>query len=127
MIRRPPRSTRTDTLFPYTTLFRSLRAPLGLGQNLADDIGVLLRPEPAAAQTPAVDDVTDQIQRFAVVLLEEIDQMTGLAVRCTEMHIGDPDRAIARLCVARSLSGLCLRGDRVHGVRPHRLILCCHC
>src|SRR3546814_5214649 len=32
MIRRPPRSTRTDTLFPYTTLFRSrayaLRGPL---------------------------------------------------------------------------------------------------
>src|SRR3546814_5160377 len=27
MIRRPPRSTRTDTLFPYTTLFRSHRAP----------------------------------------------------------------------------------------------------
>src|SRR3546814_7088472 len=26
MIRRPPRSTRTDTLFPYTTLFRSSRA-----------------------------------------------------------------------------------------------------
>src|SRR3546814_18701337 len=25
MIRRPPRSTRTDTLFPYTTLFRSTR------------------------------------------------------------------------------------------------------
>src|SRR3546814_20198352 len=28
MIRRPPRSTRTDTLFPYTTLFRSARAAL---------------------------------------------------------------------------------------------------
>src|SRR3546814_20999851 len=29
MIRRPPRSTRTDTLFPYTTLFRSVwRLPL---------------------------------------------------------------------------------------------------
>src|SRR3546814_15100497 len=27
MIRRPPRSTRTATLFPYTTLFRSSRAP----------------------------------------------------------------------------------------------------
>src|SRR3546814_19420448 len=27
MIRRPPRSTRTDTLFPYTTLFRSCLAP----------------------------------------------------------------------------------------------------
>src|SRR3546814_19068810 len=31
MIRRPPRSTRTDTLFPYTTLFRSRRQHL-LGQ-----------------------------------------------------------------------------------------------
>src|SRR3546814_5021668 len=29
MIRRPPRSTRTDTLFPYTTLFRSYRLPSG--------------------------------------------------------------------------------------------------
>src|SRR3546814_5042660 len=32
MIRRPPRSTRTDTLFPYTTLFRSsvrIRSPRG--------------------------------------------------------------------------------------------------
>src|SRR3546814_6019136 len=27
MIRRPPRATRTDTLFPYTTLFRSSRRP----------------------------------------------------------------------------------------------------
>src|SRR3546814_18681775 len=30
MIRRPPRSTRNDTLFPYTTLFRSLGAQLVL-------------------------------------------------------------------------------------------------
>src|SRR3546814_17473050 len=30
MIRRPPRSTRTDTLFPYTTLFRSEDVLLGL-------------------------------------------------------------------------------------------------
>src|SRR3546814_13309848 len=29
MIRRPPRSTRTDTLFPYTTLFRSAALPAG--------------------------------------------------------------------------------------------------
>src|SRR3546814_4897040 len=39
MIRRPPRSTRTDTLFPYTTLFRSFLAILqvvgedGVGQR----------------------------------------------------------------------------------------------
>src|SRR3546814_15423191 len=32
MIRRPPRSTRTDTLFPYTTLFRS-RKLLAIGQQ----------------------------------------------------------------------------------------------
>src|SRR3546814_9553222 len=32
MIRRPPRSTRTDTLFPYTTLFRSPGARDGAGQ-----------------------------------------------------------------------------------------------
>src|SRR3546814_14768878 len=32
MIRRPPRSTRTDTLFPYTTLFRSL----GVGETLTE-------------------------------------------------------------------------------------------
>src|SRR3546814_9076670 len=31
MIRRPPRSTRTDTLFPYTTLFRSGRRALVFG------------------------------------------------------------------------------------------------
>src|SRR3546814_7386351 len=35
MIRRPPRSTRTDTLFPYTTLFRSLREnPRDVRSNL---------------------------------------------------------------------------------------------
>src|SRR3546814_11235772 len=35
MIRRPPRSTRTDTLFPYTTLFRSELAAASLGFNLS--------------------------------------------------------------------------------------------
>src|SRR3546814_9607031 len=43
MIRRPPRSTRTDTLFPYTTLFRSLlRRTLGeqieIEMSLADGL-----------------------------------------------------------------------------------------
>src|SRR3546814_20807554 len=47
MIRRPPRSTRTDTLFPYTTLFRSLyphlpRALLRIVQGPARD-GVAAR------------------------------------------------------------------------------------
>src|SRR3546814_12761264 len=34
MIRRPPRSTRTDTLFPYTTLFRSEKVITALGGGL---------------------------------------------------------------------------------------------
>src|SRR3546814_4578261 len=34
MIRRPPRSTRTDTLFPYTTLFRSAAAARGSSQSV---------------------------------------------------------------------------------------------
>src|SRR3546814_9086709 len=34
MIRRPPRSTRTDTLFPYTTLFRSARHSVNLDQRI---------------------------------------------------------------------------------------------
>src|SRR3546814_17267691 len=37
MIRRPPRSTRTDTLFPYTTLFRSGRMLLDRGILYAPD------------------------------------------------------------------------------------------
>src|SRR3546814_1849207 len=36
MIRRPPRSTRTDTLFPYTTLFRS-----GIGRAVPIGIGIV--------------------------------------------------------------------------------------
>src|SRR3546814_9132063 len=39
MIRRPPRSTRTDTLFPYTTLFRS-------------PVGASARPLPPARRRP---------------------------------------------------------------------------
>src|SRR3546814_18670105 len=39
MIRRPPRSTRTDTLFPYTTLFRSdLQAVLAFAQDNAAEL-----------------------------------------------------------------------------------------
>src|SRR3546814_1094508 len=40
MIRRPPRSTRTDTLFPYTTLFRSIVRRAGTAVS-----GSCFRPE----------------------------------------------------------------------------------
>src|SRR3546814_17931316 len=46
MIRRPPRSTRTDTLFPYTTLFRS--RPVRLFEACVVSAG-LLRDRPGVA------------------------------------------------------------------------------
>src|SRR3546814_1858387 len=53
MIRRPPRSTRTDTLFPYTTLFRSLDPQQLRGQRESaavvevelEDLFVLAKPD----------------------------------------------------------------------------------
>src|SRR3546814_2925702 len=48
MIRRPPRSNRTDTLFPYTTLFRSLLAGLSIGVTRFATIALLLRVNPLA-------------------------------------------------------------------------------
>src|SRR3546814_8003778 len=39
MIRRPPRSTRTDTLFPYTTLFRSICRAVHRAEDLARRLG----------------------------------------------------------------------------------------
>src|SRR3546814_15540510 len=51
MIRRPPRSTRTDTLFPYTTLFRS-HLPLlfgGLPREIRGGSAGLYRGAPACA------------------------------------------------------------------------------
>src|SRR3546814_18795746 len=49
MIRRPPRSTRTDTLFPYTTLFRSERAG---GEHRAFVIETAHQHADAAADRP---------------------------------------------------------------------------
>src|SRR3546814_19156167 len=61
MIRRPPRSTRTDTLFPYTTLFRSadgavaagLRAVApALGGGMERRQGLHGHPDPAGGADP---------------------------------------------------------------------------
>src|SRR3546814_15108711 len=60
MIRRPPSSTRTDTLFPYTTLFRSV--VVAFDDAIADPIAKVARPavgaplviQPARIERPAV-------------------------------------------------------------------------
>src|SRR3546814_18276253 len=80
MIRRPPRSTRTDTLFPYTTLFRSLdlvTEELDADRELLIDRedleGVATDPEGATGERHVVAGVLDLHQpaqdRVAVVLL----------------------------------------------------------
>src|SRR3546814_12292327 len=80
MIRRPPRSTRTDTLFPYTTLFRSC---LGLAhRKAADRIAVeagagqpLGRFLPKSRIRPALHDAE---QAVAVALAEGDRKSTRL-------------------------------------------------
>src|SRR3546814_6991886 len=68
MIRRPPRSTRTDTLFPYTTLFRSVARPRrAQGDPGEDALDVAQRAEGFAqiGVAPAVDQRGDRVVALA--------------------------------------------------------------
>src|SRR3546814_15171671 len=78
MIRRPPRSTRTDTLFPYTTLFRSSPAPRRSLKSL--EAGLALYPHlrrhislsgpVTAAQVHAISEATGLKERQIRTLAE---------------------------------------------------------
>src|SRR3546814_20715842 len=85
MIRRPPRSTRTDTLFPYTTLFRSIRsvheALAGLGVTEPPEV----KQEPAvsirASVKPRSEEHTSELQSlmrisYAVFCLKKKKRIT---------------------------------------------------
>jgi len=65
-----------------------------LAQQFLHHIVVRLRPIPTLAQLPAVDDVAHQIQRSRLMVLQEIQQVIGLATGCAEMNIRDPDGAV---------------------------------
>src|SRR3546814_19342359 len=89
MIRRPPRSTRTDTLFPYTTLFRSreLEAAAGLG------LAVFLALDDAAdagEEAGALDGGTQRRlvagQRPADAVLDR-DGLAGAAAAAARRHV----------------------------------------
>src|SRR3546814_11428610 len=62
MIRRPPRSTRTDTLFPYTTLFRSGGRAFGFGEIArgAHDIGTARGERPRGLHAESGRDAGDE-------------------------------------------------------------------
>src|SRR3546814_13439746 len=62
MIRRPPRSTRTDTLFPYTTLFRSIAVPGGQLPGCAPRLRAHRHRQPPAV----LDDVGSTVIRVVV-------------------------------------------------------------
>src|SRR3546814_5081491 len=86
MIRRPPRSTRTDTLFPYTTLFRSRRAP----QLMVHEIG-----EPAEEQADRRDagDIIVDPERRKLLSPAEIEDSENrsdeAAVERSEEHTSE--------------------------------------
>src|SRR3546814_1507055 len=65
MIRRPPRSTRTDTLFPYTTLFRSDIAALG-HQHDAQILGALVAHILQDRQLLVGDQLRDRLDQLAL-------------------------------------------------------------
>src|SRR3546814_15626206 len=76
MIRRPPRSTRTDTLFPYTTLFRSPR------------LAVLARAALVEQRADGVDDL--DVRALGVTA-----DVVGLANAATFKHCTDRRAMVA--------------------------------
>src|SRR3546814_3909069 len=83
MIRRPPRSTRTDTLLPYTTLFRSGRGSSGTAPS---------RPSPRHAPDPrpahaAVAQVGPRRER------QQRQQQPPQAQRQRQLALGQPVRS----------------------------------
>src|SRR3546814_12461439 len=81
MIRRPPRSTRTDTRFPYTTLFRSLselrclvldEADEMLRMGFIDDVETVLKKTPETRQVALFSaTMPAQIKRIAQTYLKD--------------------------------------------------------
>src|SRR3546814_4485424 len=78
MIRRPPRSTRTDTLFPYTTLFRSGR--------LAAYGATVLTPDGRLAYLP-----TEELEPGMAILLRAGDRIPvdAIVLERSEEHTSE--------------------------------------
>src|SRR3546814_2577561 len=92
MIRRPPRSTRTDTLFPYTTLFRSLQRQ-GRGTHQHRTI----------EERPALSPGHHRPNRMCAGRLARDSDIVGIAAKDTDM-LADPaqGRHLVHQTVART-------------------------
>src|SRR3546814_6461119 len=91
MIRRPPRSTRTDTLFPYTTLFRSLA--FGVGDQRfgrpAQHVNKARRDRHAARSEEHTSELQSLMRiSYAVFCLKKKTQMT-MKLKSTCNHYKD--------------------------------------
>src|SRR3546814_3692142 len=87
MIRRPPRSTRTDTLFPYTTLFRST-----FSSGRLDDQGGRKPPLRTSLHPEYLDQGTNPIQTTSERSEEHTSELQSLmrisyAVSCLKKKI----------------------------------------
>src|SRR3546814_1471055 len=96
MIRRPPRSTRTDTLFPYTTLFRS-RVAAQLQRHLLLAGASLQVPADQAAGETEQPDALVLDQQAGVVVAAGQDRERALGQVGFGEHRADDQRADRRL------------------------------
>src|SRR3546814_19038314 len=90
MIRRPPRSNRTDTLFPYTTLFRSQPLDsMAVGPFTALQRALEAREsqEEKVERASATAAMTQSLQANSAFLAQQLSQDPGMA----ESQIGGAD------------------------------------
>src|SRR3546814_17694363 len=96
MIRRPPRSTRTDTLFPYTTLFRSMMKPIGSVMILAASLGLTgcgdsAMPDQAQAAPASVVAPLPAAPRFTSSQIAAAKAALAEDPKIKDMLVADPD------------------------------------
>src|SRR3546814_9831192 len=112
MIRRPPRFTRTDTRFPYTTLFRS-------GQKRGDQLARLADVgfDGAAAMAHIVIDTAMLGVHQALVVIEHVPHMLADRAAATRRHGAvSRCRKIAQQTLALFEHFLAAKGDRMRHV-----------
>ena len=84
---------RADEFVVISGNVNNRHALAGFAQNLLNHVVVLLRPIATAAQLPNVDQITDDVEFFTIVIAKELKQRLGIAGPCSEMNIRDPGRA----------------------------------
>src|SRR3546814_14803173 len=88
MIRRPPRSTRTDTLFPYTTLFRSTAAVQGIKVDLPSASSAKVLDQPKSRVIAVSNDGTVSIDAVPVSMAELEGELRTSMARSEERRVG---------------------------------------